>query len=253
MLVPVDLMKANPVVAVQLELNYPDSHVQVTPPTLVTTTDHRVDSEVSTPGTQTIVIHSPTNTELPGDFQMQLSLDLQSNSPAGGPSVSLDDILFSDAAGNTYGAGVGYTLVESWRRTHFTESQRNNASVVGDNRDPDGDGIPNLVEAGGGTLPGVKDASALTGGEIEVAGDGKVYLKLRFRRTKDAGLLGAVELVSTASSDLTNWSDTGVTEVVTGVEDATSREVEASVEIGPTPMAERKFIRVEARRVAPAP
>lgn len=252
-LVPVDLLKSNPVVAVQMELKFPVSHVAVTPPTLVTATDHRADSNVSTPGIQSIVIHSPSNSELPADFQVQLSLDLQPNSPAGGPSVSLEDILFSDATGATFGATVDYTLVETWRRTHFTEVERGNPAIIGDDRDPDGDRIPNLLEAGGGTLPGVKDASGLAGGELEVAGDGKVYLKMRFRRTKDAGLLGAVQLEAQSSSDLVAWSGDDVIETVTGQEDATSREVEATVEIGPAPMAERKFLRVEARRITSDP
>lgn len=245
--VPVRLDKANPVVGVQFVLKYPESHVESGQPSVVSEgSDHLAASSDDLAGRRGVVVLSRSNQELPADFDLALPVRLLANSPAGGPSLSVEEIVFTDAQGNTFAADARYTVVEEWRRANFTPAEREVPDIIGDDRDPDGDGIVNLDELGGATLPRVPDFDSGSSGLVEVAADGRVTLRLRFRRARDPAVQAAAPVVGETGTDLGDWSRDGVVEEATGGGDAEAEEIEARVE---APAGDpRRFLRVRTIR-----
>jgi fibronectin type 3 domain-containing protein len=93
-----------------------------------------------------------------------------------------------------------------WTASYFPGVSDPN--VIGPSADPDGDGLSNLVEYLLGTNPAVPDSS---GAAMSSAADGSGNLVLTFRLSKN--LTGVTYSVQ-SSTDLVNWSDTGVTPTV---------------------------------------
>jgi fibronectin type 3 domain-containing protein len=93
-----------------------------------------------------------------------------------------------------------------WTATYFPGVSDPN--VIGPAADPDGDGLSNLVEYLLGTNPTVPDSA---GAAMSSAADGDGNLVLTFRLSKNlTGLTYTVQ----SSTDLVNWTDTGVTPTV---------------------------------------
>lgn len=248
LLVPVAIDKENAVVAVQFVLTYPESHVESGPPVVSSeSSDHRAQSSDDLEGSRQVVVFSPTNAELPPDFAVSLPVTLLPNSPTGGPSLEISRIVFSDANGNTFPAAARYSLVETWRKANFPEDQRKIPAVIGDDRDPDGDGTPNIGELARGTDPNNPDIDTFPRSEIEVGEDGKLYLSLRFLQAADPSIRDAAPNVLESSRDLENWTGENVQASATGAATATSEEVEALVEIDTDA---RRFVRVRSMRAA---
>jgi len=90
--------------------------------------------------------------------------------------------------------------VDIWRASHFDAAQLADAAISGDTADPDGDGLPNLLEYALGTAPLVATH------EVPLALDRTSSpphaLSLTFHRIASAGIRYEVE----ASSDLSGWT-----------------------------------------------
>lgn len=143
--------------------------------------------------------------------------------PAGSSSVSLDLVPLSDNIPEgeetiiiSVNPAAGYTLAspskasfliedlpfDSWRKSRFTASELLDPAVSGDNADPDGDGIVNLIECFTDRLPKSPDAgSAVTRGVESVSGND--HLTLTYNRVPGAGLSG----IPQTSDDLSGWHD----------------------------------------------
>ena len=118
-----------------------------------------------------------------------------------------DNGQFIAGSGTTRGFLVNLTplsLLEQWRLAHFTTSS--NTGSAADAEDPDGDGVPNLVEYALGTNPtqpsaGVPAATVVTG-----------HLVVSFHRIADPALTYTVQATATPglpASWLAIWSSTG--------------------------------------------
>lgn len=244
-LVPVSVVKTSPVVGVQFDLCYPGSLADSTAPSVRSlNSDHGISSEdYEAEDRRKVVLFSPTNVEIPSDLEMLLPLDLQSNSPGGGPSLTIKNIIFTDAQGNTFASNVIYDVFETWRRQHFTEAERAIPDLVGDNADPDFDFVPNLLEMASGTDPrSTADAFLPTVSQDLDAGQ----VTLNFWQTKDNDVLAVTSLEAQRSTDLTLWEATGFQLLTTGSETLTSRELEATMSLNG--LESRLFFRVQARR-----
>jgi hypothetical protein len=240
-IVPMRVQGAGPIVALQFDLVHPQNHLT---PGLATaasaTTDHRAESSPST-GRLKVVVHSPTNRVLPADLEISVPIELTADAPSGGPSLTVANLLFSDAQGNSVAPNVTYPPVETWRRQNFSEAERADSQIIGDNRDPDGDRLSNLAEYALGSNPKQPDADRLpvAGSLIDA---GTPYLTLTFRKLKSA--TGA-EFQAVASDNLQTWATDGVTTEPTGNEDAQSTEFRARVSKSD---GNRRFLRITFQR-----
>src|ERR1035437_2400007 len=131
---------------------------------------------------------------------------------------------------------------EAWRVKYFSTSELADPTVSGDDADPDGDGIPNLLEYASGTDPRVPNEPPKLVASVS-ASDGGPSLVVSFRR-----LLLAYELDYSveASEDLHTWSP------VTGEADEPSLNadgtVTASVHAGSPADASARFFRLRVAR-----
>lgn len=92
------------------------------------------------------------------------------------------------------------TPLEQWRQTHF--GSPSNSGSAADGADPDGDGVPNLVEFALGTIPTDPSSRGLPEASVVVV-SGQNRLALTFLPQVVSGLSYVVQ----ASNDLVNWTD----------------------------------------------
>ncbi len=100
---------------------------------------------------------------------------------------------------------VDYTVAtpyNTWRLQHFTAAQLANPAVSGDLADPDGDGIPNLLEYALNLDPNAASAAGLpTAGQTTVGGS--QYLTLTYTRVIAAT---GITYQPQVSGDLSTWN-----------------------------------------------
>ncbi len=95
---------------------------------------------------------------------------------------------------------------DEWLRLHFTDAERRDPAVSNDHADPDGDGLPNVLESALGSNPRQSDPG---GGCLvawidlgQVGGVPQNFLMLRFRRPAS----GQPDVSIESSVDLTTWT-----------------------------------------------
>jgi len=122
-------------------------------------------------------------------------------------------IAFEGTANYGYGVCVDDVTVsaisphEAWQVTRFTDEERAGSGIAGDADDPDGDGIPNLLEYAWGLEPRSADVAG-----FPVGGVSDPYLTLTYRRNKLAtDLLYEVESCADLRDAL--WATNDVSEV----------------------------------------
>ena len=238
---PVTVVGSATITGLQFDLVFPASQASVLVPSVeAPSSNHRTLAREIAAGRQRVVIYSPTNRALPGNALLSIPVTLTTNSPGGGPDFTVQNIRFITTGGQTVTPTASYGALAYWRKLYFSPAELNDPLVVGDDRDADGDGIPNLLEFASGGNPKVKETDArrpVASSRIE---GGKQYLVLRYR--KSAELENAILSVE-AATDLKTWL-TQPQGVPTGVTDATSIELETKLElIGPA-----KFLRLKVRR-----
>ncbi len=98
-----------------------------------------------------------------------------------------------------------------WRQANFTAAELTNSAISGDTADPDGDGIPNLMEYALGLNPKVPSLSGLPVAGIQNIG-GTSYLAMSY---KEVLYNTDISYTVQVSGDLTTWnSGPGFTKVV---------------------------------------
>ncbi|QTN31255.1 hypothetical protein HZ994_02550 [Akkermansiaceae bacterium] len=213
---------------------------------------HRVDSR-SVGNTLKIVIHSPTNALLPSADILSIPLNLSANSPEGGPSFAIENLIFTNAAGQRIAGAVYYHPLEVWRQDRFTEEQRSNPEIVGDSKDPDGDGYSNLMEFLFATNPlspdGKNVAIQSLARRLETNGSGEpepgaFVFSFDYPQAKD---IEGVDLWIETSADLKLWKRETVAPVNAGSIDSLTDQMRLTVESDPV-AAPVQFYRIGASR-----
>lgn len=217
---------------------------------------HRLSSRVEG-GKLKVVVHSPTNAELPSAEILSIPLALGAGAPEGGPAYVVENLIFTNAAGQSISAAVFYHPLEVWRQERFSEAQREDPEIVGDLKDPDGDGYTNIMEFLFATNPLVADgkgiaAAGLTrrkvpgpGGELVA---GPVVFSFEFPRVKGAE---GVDLWVESSPDLKTWTRESAVPVKAGQVDSVTERMRFVIESDPATVR-RKFFRVGVARVETA-
>jgi len=117
----------------------------------------------------------------------------------------------------------------SWSSRFFTPDELANTQISGPTADPDGDGVPNLLEFAFNLNPRVNDRATMIAGtgtsglpliRLETINN-QQQLTMEFVRRRAAGSPG-ITYYAEFGSDLANWGQTG-TEVVTQIDDTWER------------------------------
>lgn len=131
---------------------------------------------------------------------------------------------------------------ESYRRQRFSQAERSAPGFSATNADPEGDGMPNLLEYAFGSDPKKKDTETVrpSGG----AQDGHLTFTY-IRRTDTADLIYSVEL----SDDLIHWeSQPGMLEEVLVTTVDSNRERVTMRDTSPMSSKSRRFVRLNVRQ-----
>jgi hypothetical protein len=134
---------------------------------------------------------------------------------------------------------------EAWQARHFTPDELAQPSVSGDDSDPDGDGISNLVEYAQGLDPKVADTEPWLRGRW-ITEPGSPHLALEYRRRP---LGHAVTYQLETSSDLTLWQPFQA--VITEQLDPDGMVAVSASDPTTEPQRGSKFYRVKVRRSHP--
>lgn len=243
---PFNFTNTHQIVGMQFDLKFPAGIVEAgSAVAAAETTNHTAESREVAAGTRRIVLYSSSNQLLPSDLVLEVPLTLKTGSPQGGPTVNVSNILLTNAQGQTFTPTINRPQLDAWRLANFTEAERTDPTIFGDDRDLDGDGLSNLLEFLMGGNPKAKQATH----NLQTAhgvdpNDNKRYLTMIFRTGKN---ITAGTLSVQSSDNLTTWNTTGIILTPTGTEDATSIEYEAAIEVdGFT----KKFLRLVGTRNA---
>ena len=143
------------------------------------------------------------------DFELRFSRQAQY---AGGIPVFTNStirVMLQDNRGSILlPSGIAYTFAdggayENWRAQYFSAAELANPSISADGADPDGDGIPNLIEYAFNLNPRAVDHAALPRAYLATSG-GHNYLEVQFtQRNAPAG----IQYIPETSMDLISWSD----------------------------------------------
>jgi endonuclease I len=135
----------------------------------------------------------------------------------------------------------GVTPGEAWKDTHFTAAELNDPNIGGDLADPDGDGLPNLLEYVFNHDPWKPDNSSVT--TVTVTSQGAThYLYVTYPHNRNAT---DVSVSYEGSTDLHTWVSTQA-QLISAI--ATSSETEqVTVRISTT--APAYFVGIRATRI----
>ncbi|MEK7949355.1 golvesin C-terminal-like domain-containing protein [Luteolibacter soli] len=129
-----------------------------------------------------------------------------------------------------------------WQAAHFSVAQLDDVNISGENADPDGDGITNLMEYFAGYDPLVQQASFVSSGKMAV--EGVDYFSITYPRAPGTGLLGVPEV----STNLQVWNagDTFLAKSADADPDALQQVLVRSRTA--TSAASRQFLRLKVTR-----
>ncbi len=128
--------------------------------------------------------------------------------------------------------------LEDWRSSRFSLAERADPVVSGWAADPDGDGLPNLIEYVFDRDPKVRDAGALT------FADSQGHLTLSFERRRS---LPSGALTVESSTDLAVWTDSPTAVEIVAVAPIDERRERVTVRtVAPLGSISRQFLRLRA-------
>lgn len=247
---PIEVATSHEIVAVQFKILYSNTQGRTGAviPRVQGNSDHSVKSLEKIPGERVVVVHSPTNSVFPESFDLQVPLASGNTNSPSSYEMQITEIIFSDAQGNSYPVETGYELVDAWFQQNFTPSQLADREISGESKDPDFDGIPNLLELASGSDPLVhsSDSNTATGDPTLTTDSEGTYITLKFWRSKDPEVRQLVEATAVASFNLEKWTTKDVTEQRTGRQTARAEEIQAKVSVLP---GEARYLRVEAKKI----
>jgi hypothetical protein len=238
------------IVGMQFDLRIPANHAGAGGALLLEGMEnHRLKTRV-VENTLKVVVHSPTNAEIPSASVLSIPLSLSSSAPEGGPALLIENLIFTNAAGQNVSGAVFYHPLETWRQERFSEEQRNDPNIVGDNSDPDGDGYSNLEEFLFATDPLSKDPPNITKQALSrpiPAGSttpGPFIFTFDYPMAKGTD---GVDLWIETSPDLTAWTRQSVQAVDLGTGDSVTKNMRLVMVSDPN-TAPRRFFRINAAR-----
>lgn len=249
LLLPLSIAGPSPVVAMQFDVRFTKSIVDVLGPIAAGDSNHRIMSREVSAGLRRVVVYSRSNALLPKDVIIDLPMVMMvagAPPPPGGssaspsPMIRIEGLCFALENGTKITPAIQRGPVDSWFFSHFTPAELQVPSIYGDSSDPDGDGLPNLIEFGVGGSPFTYDAPLLPAVTTETGPGGEDLWRMTYRKSKTAN---GVVIEPQISPNLVDW--TALIATPTGAEDALSIEMTTSVDKAAAP---RRFMRLSVRR-----
>ena len=241
LLLPLSLAGSSPVVAMQFDVIFTKSVVDVLGPIAAGDSNHRVMSREVSDGLRRVVVFSRSNAILPKDVVIDLPMVMSAgNGGAVAPVLKIEGLCFALENGTKITPSIQRGPIDTWLASNFTAQELSVPSIYGDNADPDGDGIPNLIEYAVGGSPLLSNAPLLPQISLQNTIGGVEMMTLTYQKSKTAE---GVVLEPQVSDNLVDW--TAVSSTPTGNEDALKIEFTASASKGAAP---KKFMRLSVRR-----
>jgi len=129
-----------------------------------------------------------------------------------------------------------------WQQAFFFPNELADTAVSGDAADPDGDGVPNLVEFALGREPKTPEAP-ITGATTEIGQD--AFLSLTFTRRVDLGL---VTITPQACTNLTSWDAEAAPVLHSNIDHGDGTQTVIYRDTVPVDSSSRRFLRIKVTR-----
>ncbi len=240
LLLPMSIAGPSPVVAMQFDIRYTKAIVDVLGPIAAGNSNHRVMSREVIAGLRRVVVFSRSNATLPKDVVIDLPMVMALSEGQPSPILRIEGLCFALENGTKITPTIQRGPLYAWFAANFTAAELEIPAIYGDASDPDGDGIPNLMELAMGGAPWLFDGALSPQLSLETGVGGENLLSLTWLKSKAAA---GVVLEPQLSENLVDW--TTATAQLTGAEDASSVEWEVVVDrTGKTKM----FMRLSVRR-----
>ncbi len=241
LLLPMAIAGPSPVVAMQFDVRFTKTIVDVLGPIAAGDSNHRVMSREVSEGLRRVVVYSRSNATLPKDVIIDLPVVMAAaNGGTVAPVLNVEGLCFALENGTKITPAIQRGPINTWFASHFTPQELRVPSIYGDGADPDGDGLPNLVEYGLGGLPFSADIPLVPAMTMEGGAGGEDLWTMTYRKSKTAA---GVVVEPQISGNLVDW--TALTATPTGAEDAVSIELSASVDRAASP---RRYMRLSVKR-----
>jgi hypothetical protein len=119
------------------------------------------------------------------------------------PTISNGKVYVPTAASNLVVYGLLSPPYQIWQASNFTSAELTNPAISGDTADPDGDGIPNLMEYAFGLNPKVANPNGMPVVGVQKLGGTNSYLVISYKEVLyDTDISYTVQV----SSDLITWN-----------------------------------------------
>ncbi len=241
LLLPMSIAGTSPVVAMQFDVRFTKAVVDVLGPIAAGDSNHRVMSREVSEGLRRVVVFSRSNATLPKDVVIDVPMVMAaSNGGPVAPVLKIEGLCFALENGTKITPSIQRGPIDTWLTTHFSATELQVPSIYGDDADPDGDGLPNLLEFGMGGSPLLSQPSLVPAITLETGPAGEDIWRMTYQKSKDAS---GVVVEPQVSDNLVDW--TALTTIPTGSEDATTIQMTATFDR--TGKA-RQFLRLNVRR-----
>jgi hypothetical protein len=240
LLLPMSLAGPSPVVAMQFDIRFTKSIVDVLGPIAAGDSNHRVMSREVLEGLRRVVVFSRSNATLPKDVVIDLPMVMAVTEDQPSPMLRIEGLCFALANGTKITPQIERGPLDAWFAGHFTPAELQVPSIYGDRSDPDGDGLPNLMEFALGGSPWLFDSSLRPQLDLLFGTGGEPWISMAWWKSRDAA---AVTLEPQVSDNLFDW--TTVAAHPTGAE--TTSAIEWEVIIDRTGHS-KLFMRLSVRR-----
>ena len=146
--------------------------------------------------------------------------------------------------------GVSYTFAdggpyENWRAQYFTAAELDTPAISGDGADPDGDGIPNLVEFAFNLNPRAVSHPSLPAGFMAAVGGTNYFHFVFVQRDAPAG----VQYIPQVSADLVDWNASATNFAPVSVAASTNSTSLVTMRLQtPEDATSQRFVRVAIQR-----
>ncbi len=200
-----DVAQDKKIVGMQFDIVYANALASPGIPTLPEGTNHQIDVRLVSEGKYRVMVFSPTNSELPAPYTVDLRFGFADEAPDGGPAMRLENLVLAASDGSKIPAASTYGPIGGWRNENFSDDVWNSKTTGGDGGDADKDGLKNIEEFYFATNPrsSQSNVTSVVQGALGSDASGGKVLRLTWSGRKSADGVRAVIYGGTDPGNLT--------------------------------------------------